>query len=84
MLNLQNLLHFGEGKTFAQFILQKTKPRPLFPNTEDLKEINIYFADHCINQHNTILYFDCQLHFKLSGETMASKPKKEILKLKLL
>ena len=69
---------------FAKFILQKTKPRPLFPNTKDLKEINTYFADNCINQQKTVQYFGCQLHSKLSGETMASKPKKLDLNPKFL
>ena len=64
--------------------MKKTKPSPFFPNAEDLQEINVYFADHCINKHNTMQYFGCQLQSKLHGEAMASKLKKLNLKLKCL
>ena len=49
----------------------KTKSM-LFSMTKFLKEINISFAGYPIKQYDTVQHLGCQLHSKLSGETMAS------------
>ena len=68
-------VHFGEDKTKSI----------LFSKTKCLKEINISFAGHSIEQHETVEYLSCQLDSKLSGEAMASKVLKKInAKLKFL
>ena len=68
-------VHFGEDKTKSI----------LFSKTRCLKEINISFAGHSIEQHETVEYLSCQLDSKLSGEAMASKVLKKInAKLKFL
>ena len=60
-------IHFGEDK--AKSIL--------FSETRGLKEINISFAGHSINQHETVEYLGCQLDSELSGEVMALKVLKQ-------
>ena len=56
-------IHFGEDKTKSI----------LFSKTRSLKEINISFAGHSINQHETVEYLGFKLDSKLSGEVMPSK-----------
>ena len=68
-------VHFGEDKTKSI----------LFSKTRCLKEINISFVAHSIEQHETVEYLSCQLDSKLSGEAMVSKVLKKInAKLKFL
>ena len=44
-------IHFGEDKTKSI----------LFSKARGLREINISFADHSIEQHETVEYLDRQL-----------------------
>ena len=61
-------IHFAEYGT--KFVI--------FSKTDGLKKTEISFAGHSIKQQETMEYLDCELDFKLSGESMASKVLKKI------
>ena len=53
-------IHIGEHKTNS---IPISKAR-------GLKKINIYFAGHSIQKHETVKYLGCQFDSKLSKEAM--------------
>ena len=75
---------FIDDKQSIHFVEDKIKSFR-FSKTRGLRNINISFVDHSINQHKTVEYLGCQLDSKLSGEAMASNALQKMnAKLKLL
>ena len=73
----------------CEFILEKIKLTvfsfQMRPNARGLREINIFFVDHSINQHKTGEYLGYQLGSNWSREVIPSKVIKAInVKLKFL